>query len=369
MANSSLYLISGDNPTEITKKTNEVVQDLTAGNIDPFGCDIYAMQEGGDPTELLQQFIRSAKTPGFMGDKIVCLQDFDFFDQEPSKSEDKPSSLGKLLNELISFIETSSLMGISLIISGMGIDSRKTLYKLCRKKGNAFIFKKLQLTDRNWNREMASYISEQAQQKGLKLSYDVVDYLVSCIGTDAGLVDGELEKIWCYNLGQRVSLEDVKSICHGEGESATWSFTNALCERNTESAYQTLNILLKNSKNAKQAVIGIILNAASSFVLLLKITILMKQKQLSTNGLKSFLESISSEEKGKYGEKGFADVVKLHPFRAMKLAEQASRYTEKELVQAILYLRDCNLSSIHEDIDHRTMLEEIILRISMKRYK
>lgn len=369
MSTPGIYLISGDNSTEIIKKTNELLNTLGCDNADPFAFDLYTVNEETDPGEMLQQVVRSIKTPGFFGNKTICLRGFNFFDEEPNANGNPTSLLGKMFVELIHTIEETQFDSTTLILSGEGIDSRKSLYKLCHKKGQATLLKKLQLTDRNWSREMGNYISDEANKKGLKLSYDIIEYLVNSIGTNAGLVEGELEKIWCYNCGGPVSLEDVHHICHGEGESATWIFVNALCDRDAATCYQILHVLLHSANSSNQTIIGIILSSANAFLQLLKIHNLLKTNKLTPNSFKNWLESLSADQKEFYNQQGFAEIMRLHPFRAMKLAEQAIRFSEHELINAIIYLRDCNLSSIHENINHQTLLEEIILRISIAGHK
>ncbi|MCM8525522.1 MAG: hypothetical protein NE327_03330, partial [Lentisphaeraceae bacterium] len=198
--NSNLVLITGDDEDLIRKKTSEAVKAAAGEDPDEFSLDVIKETDDSTPVQLLTDLIKSVQTPSFFGKKTVCLSNCDFLDQEGKKTDNAP--IPKQMRALAELISEGIPSDIILIISGPGIDSRKSLFKACKgQDAEIHNFKKLQLTGK-WKDQITALIRQQAREKNLNLQHNAIEYLTEVIGTDSGRIHSELEKIACACIGK-----------------------------------------------------------------------------------------------------------------------------------------------------------------------
>ena len=176
---SNLVLITGDDEDQIRKKTNESISIAAGDTPDEFSLDILRESDDSTPTGLMGDLIKSIQTPSFFGQKTVCLQNCSFLDREGSKTDKSP--LAREFHALADIISNGIPQDIILIISGTGLDSRKSLYKAC-SKANAEIhsFKKLQLSGK-WQDQVQNLLRNAARDKNINLTGRAIEYLSEVI--------------------------------------------------------------------------------------------------------------------------------------------------------------------------------------------
>jgi DNA polymerase III delta subunit len=365
MSGPNLFLITGSDDAQIRIKAEALARQHGGDNPDPFSFEVFAEQEGIESAELVQSLLRSLRTPAFFGTKTLWLQNFSAFDAEPAKTVKEPGEKARAILDLAEAVADVPA-GIVLILSGSGVDARKGLFKACQAKGEVHVFKKPEVTDRRWDENMGAYIVQRAAAKELRLGPGVADYLVGILGTNTGRVEGELEKLWCYGNGAPATLEMARALCQGDGESISWEFTGAMGNRDPDAALLILQTLINSSREGDNAVIGIVTLTANLFRDLLKLRVLLRHRRLSPPQLKSLLDTGGPEAKDELAAAGFAEIAKLHPFRAQMMAQQALNYSEDELGEAVSRMRDLNLACVSGSTDRRAMLEETVLRLTAR---
>lgn len=360
LMNSNLILITGDDEELIRKKTAEIIKSAAGEEPDDFSLDIIKETDDSTPVQLLTDVIKSVQTPSFFGKKTVCLANCEFLDQEGNKTDNAP--IPKQIRALASLISEGVPSDIILIISGSGVDSRKTLFKACKGQ-NADIhnFKKLQLTGK-WKDQITALIRQQAREKGLNFQHNAIEYLTEVIGTDSGRISSELEKVACACVGKdSIGLKDIADICVGNSSTAFWAFSNALGDRNLKQTIRAIENILHQTKDPEAAVMGLLYQTAGHFKLLLKGKLFMQMAGLkSPDQVQQFLNRISPADKEKYKSNEFS---RLHPFRALNLAKSAQKYSGQELIEAIKLFTETNRTLVSSPVSRRLLLERLATAI------
>jgi DNA polymerase-3 subunit delta len=356
----NLFLVSGTDDAAIAKAADELCKQFAGENPDPFALDVIREGDNLGAVEALQQTVSSVLSPAFLGgQKTVWLKNFSSFAEESKQGQ--MAAAFQRLNEII---EKGVPGDIVLILSGIGIDRRKKLYKNCSKKGSAVILEKPNVRDQNWRPQMTEVIRQQAERHALGISADIADYLVDVVGTDTGRVACEIEKLAVY-AGERgtVSLAEVQELCHGDGEAVNWALRDAVGQRNLDEALTTADVLLRSQRDAEGAVVGLVLQLASHVRDMLQARLLMQEQKLrSAAQFYSWLQRCDDAAKAVCRESGL-EVVTYHPYRARMIAEQALKYTGNELVAALEHLRDAHLACVSASVSNRIVLDEALVAI------
>ncbi|MBR4416233.1 MAG: hypothetical protein IKS67_05645, partial [Victivallales bacterium] len=219
---ANLFLISGNDESQITAQADKIVRQYAGDNPDPFAYDVFQEGDAGADPSLVINLLKSVKSPPFLGGKkTVWLKHFSGFDAEGSKT----GPLGKVLKELAETVAKGIPDDIILVMDGLGIDKRKALYKACLAHGEVMLLTKPDKMNRNWQADMTACIQQAAKEKGLQLDRNVVEYLIDVLGTDTARIDSELEKIICYKGADTTppTLEQVQKVCVGQCEEFNWA--------------------------------------------------------------------------------------------------------------------------------------------------
>ena len=160
---SNVILISGDQDDVIRRKTQEAITEKTGGQADDFSLEVIKETEESSPISLLVDLINAIQTPPFFGQKTVCLQQYPFFAKEGPKTD--KGAFSTQCRKLASLIEEGIDPNINLILSGPGIDKRKSIAKAIDKKGLLIICEAVKLTDRQWEAKVSQKITKQFQKK------------------------------------------------------------------------------------------------------------------------------------------------------------------------------------------------------------
>jgi DNA polymerase III delta subunit len=358
---ANLVLITGDDEDLIRKETSKAIKSAAGENADEFSLDIIKETDDSTPLQLLNDVIKSIQTPSFFGKKTICLQNCTFFDSEGAKTD--KSKLSTQFRTLAAIISEGVPDDIFLILSGKSLDSRKSLYKSCTK-ANAQIhsYKKLQLMNRNWQEQVSGLLKQSAAEKGVNLQHNALEYLIQVIGPETGRIEPEMEKVKCACPDhESISYNDIADICTGNASTAFWAYSNALGDRKLKMASKAIDCILLQSKDPEQAVMGLLLQTAKHFKLLLKAKLFMQQAQLKNPGqVDNFLRGISAADKERFKNNEFA---KLHPFRAKMLASSASLYNGQELINAIKLFTETNRKLVYSPVSRRLLLEQLTFAI------
>lgn len=361
---SKVILVTGNDVPQITAEAERLIVQIAGEDPSPFALDIYHEGEEGPTPALISQLIMSLRTPPFLGgEKTVWLKHFTGFPAEEGAKVSKPEgqALKRLATEISELDDT-----ITLVLDGPGCDGRKALCKACSAKGEVRVFNRPDtMKDGKWQMEMAECLQEAARRKGMSpLSKPVCDNLIAAIGADTAAIDSQLEKLICFygRPDAEIDPDDVRILCPGSGEEQFFALNNAIGQRDLPKSLEVLNNLM--AREANQDILPRQLLSATANLLrqYLGLLLFMAENRLrNPNAIKTFLEQMPPADKAR--QKAENEIYGYHPFRALKMAEQAMRFSPHELIQGLKACRDANWQLNSSSLSPRIALENALLNI------
>ena len=183
-----IYLLYGENETEIDKYINKLVKEL---NIETKITYNYKETNIDDVLE------EAGYTDLFGNKKIVILNDADFLTGSSNLENDK------LNNYINNPVETTILI---LKIVTPKLDERKKIVKLLKEKSKVIEFK---LID---SKDLKSYISNYFKEQKYEIDYNAIEEIKKRLEANPKIIDKELEKLILYKINEKkLTLEDVNN--------------------------------------------------------------------------------------------------------------------------------------------------------------
>lgn len=238
-----------------------------------------------------QAIIDLAETLPFFADyRLILIEDSGFF----------KNSCEALANYLPALTPSTIL-----VFSESEVDKRGKMYKTANKTGRAVEFaqQKEQLITR--------WILGRLKKENKKITQSVLELFLSKTGPDMGNIDKELEKLLCYTLHKEVvEACDVQAVCTEQITNQIFEMVNAIGKRDQKRALSLYYDLLA----LKEAPMRILYLMNRQFRILLDLT---------------------SMQKAGLDAKTMASKAGIPPFAVRRSLEQAARFQEKELIQAL----------------------------------
>jgi len=358
-AETNVFLFSGNDEFRIAVAARECVRERTGENPDAFALDVIQEGDQADALEALTQFVRSALTPPFLGGrKTVWLKDFSGF-----TGEKKTGPLAAPFQRLCEVIEAGVPRDLVLVMSGPGADPDKRLGKACAAAGRVALFTRPDIRVRGWQDQVARLISERAAAKGIALDADARGRLVEVVGGDVPRIDGELDKLACYvgDPPRVITPGDVAAVCPGEAETVSWALQDAVAERNVGHALRLLDNQLRCVTEPDKALRTAARQTAELVRQMLQLKLYMSAAGLDTpERVRRAITGMKAAEQTNWCDQGL-EVVTVKPFRGVRLAEGANRFSGRELVAALIALRDVDWLCVTNTSMSRTAFERVLV--------
>jgi DNA polymerase-3 subunit delta len=191
-----------------------------------------------------------------------------------------------------------------LIFTATKVDGRRKFFSALKKTAVAVEFKI------PYENEIPGWINERAKRMGLKMDKEAIHLLALSLGPKPREIVNELEKLDLH-VGERrnVTQEDIKWIIGGSHDASVFDFTDAVGSRDLETSLILLQNLLEQGDKPLAILAPLIRH----------IGILRKTRWLLDSGLP---------------RSQYAKQLKVPPFAVGKYADQAGRFTDKELWSA-----------------------------------
>lgn len=256
--------------------------------------------------------------PFFAEHRLILIEDSGFF-----KSGCDP------LAEYLPKVPSSTIF----IFTENEVDKRGKMYKAASKAGHAAEFgeQKEPLLTR--------WILSRLKKENKKITQSVLTLFLTKTGTDMGNIDKELEKLLCYTLDKEViEAADVEAICTEQVSNQIFEMVNAIGKREQKRALALYYDLLA----LKEAPMRILYLINRQFRILLNLT---------------------SMQKAGLDAKTMASKAGIPPFAVKRSLEQASRFSQKELVQALE-----NGAALETDSKSGRMIDQMAVEILIVKY-
>ncbi len=361
-----IYLITGNDEYAIKNKARTLITSL-CGN-DPESNPCLEIVHGDNPefkpVQLLKQIIQSAATPAFMGSaKTIWFKNFDFEKFKAIKDDIDIEEQEKFHDLLKAGMHDDT----TLVMSIFSVDKRSAFFKACQKTAEISSLDKVDIMSKDWNEKLRSVIYDSCRKNGVRMSEDAVDFVSETAGVDVGRVQSEIDKLVAYVSPEKnISLADCRKVCSRTPETAGWSFSNALSDRNLAEAIDTLNVI--SNMDSKNPEIKIIYTVMNHFQDLIKMKAVSRKLGLrDSSGQGEFTSKFENVPPNVKLEMKADSVFKMHPFRAWKVFSAGARFTDQELATVLSEILRVNKSLVSGSLSPRMELEALAVKICAKR--
>lgn len=364
-----LYLICGDDEFAIKLRSREIITSLCGKDAED-NPDLEIIKGDSDeakPEEILNSLMGALLTPPFLSpDKKIWLRHFAHFEKALAVSA--KDIIKKRVAELVDFIKKGIPDDTILIIDGPGLDQRKAFFKACKAATDSDIqiFKKTSFGDRGFAENQRQLINDICAKANKQIDQAAVYYLSETISGDSGRLQTELEKVFCYaGDSNRVTVEDCKAICSCTPEAMSWDFANALVDRNMPAALRLVNTLVKqlSAQRGGNLELSLLSQATRTFQEMIKTKNAMAEINAPARVGKSYFSAVPQSLKEQFPGNM---LLKIHPFRAYKICESASRFSDRELAKTLRDILEANRKLVSGGGEARIVLEQLITNIAGK---
>ncbi len=367
-ASTRLFLVSGNDEYSIKEHALEL-----SGKLTPAGGGEFAVEvvegEGSNQEVALKELDRLSEAltqVGLFGsEKLVWWKSTLLLaDNITTRTEAVKERLGELLDDLKRGLPS----GVTLLISAVGLDKRRALYKFLEKSGEVKLFELPDIEKAAGSAAVDAFVVKRARDLGKKMSDRTLQVFRDLVSADFREIASELEKAALY-VGDReqITEADVRAICSPTRQAVVWDLTDAVCNRQLTVSVKAIENLLGFGESA----IGAVILLAGQFRLLLLAQDLEK-RGLIRPGLDSFAwarafgalpeEAVAHFPRNKDGSLP-------NPWRLGRVAQYAPRFTRDEIARALALLFEANLKMVSTQLDERLVLEEAITRIVAQKTK
>ncbi|MFO0752452.1 MAG: DNA polymerase III subunit delta [Thermodesulfovibrionales bacterium] len=199
---------------------------------DVFNFDVYDCKSSDDVAPM-EQIVDTLNTLPFLaGRRTVVLKNL----QKLAKKE------AKKLEAYLAAPSPASL----LIMLHEGASPK--LFEAAALKGVKMIALTVQ------EKEIPLWITSHAKEKGLTLTGEAVDYLITVAGTDLGMLSAEIEKLSCWSASGSIGVEELKGTVYAGAEYSAFDLTDALAAGDAREVFRIAQGLLTSQE--PQMVLG-----------------------------------------------------------------------------------------------------------------
>jgi DNA polymerase III subunit delta len=365
----SIYLIGGADEFSVKETAAKLADKLAPKKAGEFGVEIIegSVANQDEALKVLARLREALNTVGLFGggDKLVWLKNTELLADSPTT---RAEAVKEALAELADLLKGGLGDGVTLLISAIGCDRRKTLYKTLEKVGEVQFFEALEEGKGDSDEEIEEFIRSKARADGKTMGFDAVATFRELVAPNLREIASELEKLFTY-VGKRseVTKEDVRTICSVSRQAVIWELTDALGARRASQAIMALENLL----DAGDQPMGILMMLVAQFRLMLLAKDLMQRKLIAVrDGQGGNFEFVKAFER--LPETATAHIPRTkegalpNAWRLYRCALAAKNFSTAELIRAMDLLLEANRQLVSTQLDDRLVLEETVAKIARK---
>src|SRR5207248_1578497 len=192
---SNIYAVVGSDEAEVKRVAADLAAELTPPDAGDFGLEI--IDSCADNAEQAASRIRSAiealqTLPFFGGAKLVWLKNVNFLGDT---AIGRSGSVQSALEELADVINADIGTDVTVLVSAIDVDKRRSFYKALSKRAELQVFDRLDSSRSGWEEEATEIVRRRAETHGLDFDEAALELFVLLTGGDTRQIENELEKI------------------------------------------------------------------------------------------------------------------------------------------------------------------------------
>ena len=275
----SIHLIGGADEFSIKETAAKLAEKLAPKKAGEFGLEIIegSFSNQDEALKILSRVREALNTVGLFGggDKLVWLKGTELLADNPTT---RTEAVKDALADLGDLLKGGLGEGVVLLISAIGCDRRKSLYKTLEKIGEVQFFEALEEGKGDADEEIEAFIRAKLRADAKTMNPEAVQAFRDLVAPNLREIANELEKLITY-VGKRNEIlpEDVRAICSASRQAVIWELTDALGARRTAQAIAALENLLDSGDQP----IGILMMLVAQFRLMLLARDLLQRKLIT----------------------------------------------------------------------------------------
>lgn len=363
---SSVFLVVGDDDYMVDREARSIVDGLCPPSDQAFGLELIdgAVDLVEEAVSALTRCLDAISTVGLLGgSKVVWLRRAAFLaDNVLGRSSDVRTHLDRLTE----WVKKGLPPGQVLVVSSAKVDGRSAFSKACKKAADVREFK---MPEKVHEADQSAGDRVRECWKELDLTpenSDVLQSFVEMVGVDTRSLRQESEKLSAY-LGparRQVTRGALAAVVSPARESIAWDLADHVGLRDIPAAIRVLRQLLYQRESA----IGLIFGLEGRVRDLLILRECLRRRWLRMEGSFRYRKAVWSTDSDLDERLGrmSRDPRKMHPYRTVRLVEQAEQYTLRELLAAQQLLTETHAQLVSSSIPPGLLLEYCIVRIAAK---
>ena len=361
-ASANTHAVLGSDEAEVKRVAAELASNLTPPAAGDFGLEV--IDGAADNADQAEGRVRSAiealqTLPFFGNTKVVWLKNVNFLgDDQKARS----AMVQSALDQLSELVDSGFGPGVTLLISAIDVDKRRSFYKTLLKRGEVQVFDRLDSGRSGWEEEALEMVQQRAKKRKLQFDEDALDLFVLLSGGDTRQIDNELEKIDTFLGKDRgVNTELVRELVPLSRAGVIFELSNALAARDLQLSLKLVRRLLDQGENA----IGILLVAIVPTIrnLLLAKDLMERYRLPRPHSPFQFISAINrlpGEATDHLPRKKDGSV---NAYGLGIAAQRAGAFETTQLIQAMQACLAANIKLVTTQLDHELILTEVVVKL------
>jgi DNA polymerase-3 subunit delta len=361
----SVYLVGGSDEFAVKEHAAALATKLAPKNAGEFGVETIE-GDAANAEEALKVIARLREallTVGFFGaEKLVWLKNTNLLAPVTPGGEATVEALNSFNDDL----KRGLPGGVTLLISALGFDKRRSLAKTIEKMAEMFFFDAPDVSKEEGEEKIEAFVRERLSAGKKRFADDhALGAFRDLVAPTLREIANELEKL-CIYVGKRAEIteSDVRAICSASRQAVIWELVETISQRNLPKAIAALENLLDNGESA----IGIVMMLVTQFRLMILARDLVDRKMLrSSNRYSDYafaFKALPAPEKDHFPRS--KEGALPNEWRFGRAAAAANNFSRAELVRAMDLLLDANLQLVSTQLDEKLVLEEMLTRSARK---
>src|SRR5207245_10199499 len=210
---------------EVKRVAAELAQKLAPEEAGDFGLEVidgaadYAEQAAGR----IRSAIEALQTlPFFGGAKLVWLKNVNFLGDDPKA---RSAAVQAALEELSAKSDSGFGLEVTLLVSAIEVDKRRSFYKTLIKRAELQVFDRLDSGRAGWEEAASEIVRRHAKQRKLEFNDDALELFVLMTGGETRQIDNELDKFeTLHGTHRAVGVEFVRELIPTSRSSVIFSY-------------------------------------------------------------------------------------------------------------------------------------------------
>ena len=361
----SIYLLAGSDEFSVKAAAVQLAEKLAPKSAGEFGVETIdgTAANQDEALKVLARLHEALNTVGFFGAaKLVWLKSTNLLADDKAVTAE---AVKDALVELGESLKRGLPNGVTLLISAIGFDKRRSLAKTLEKLADVRFFDTPDESKQAGDEDIADFIEKKLQAESKTMTGEGVAAFRELVAPNLREIANELEKLVCY-VGPRPAITgaDVHAICSVSRQAVIWELTDALGARRLPQAIAALERLLDGG----EAALGIAAMLVNQVRLML----------LARDLLDRRLIAVSGDRNGKFdfvrAFEGLPETATAHfprtkegalpnAWRFYRCALAAKNFSGAELIHALDLLIEANRQLVSTQLDEHLVLAEVATKI------